>query len=291
MTENKRHIIIVTGLAGAGMSSALKHLEDLGYEVFDNFPLTLVDALIADTQARAETGPHNAPHIAPHVAIGIDSRTRGFDPAAIVDTVKRNGASLLYMTAADEVLLRRFTETRRRHPLAKDRPASAGISRDKELLGELRDKADTVIDSSHLSVHDLRRLIEAQVLPEAARQLTVTLMSFGFRNGVPPEADIVMDARFLQNPHWVPELRPLSGRDAAVGAYIEEDPAFAGFLEHFKTLLAPLLPRYAQEGKSYFTLALGCTGGRHRSVYIIETLKPWFEEQGFKSHVVHRDLK
>jgi UPF0042 nucleotide-binding protein len=281
MTENKGHIVIVTGLAGAGMSSALKHLEDLGYEVFDNFPVTLVDALINDTK---KAGGQD-------IAIGIDSRTRGFDQTAIMQAVMRHRAKLLYMTASDEVLLRRFTETRRRHPLAKDRPASTGISLDKELVGELRDKADVVIDSSHLSVHDLRRMLEAQVLPEGARHLTVTLMSFGFRNGVPPEADIVMDVRFLQNPHWVPELRPLTGRDAAVGAYIEEDAAFAGFLEGFRALVAPLLPRYAQEGKSYLTIALGCTGGRHRSVYSVEKLKPWLEAQGFKSHILHRDMK
>jgi UPF0042 nucleotide-binding protein len=281
MTENKGHIVIVTGLAGAGMSSALKHLEDLGYEVFDNFPVTLVDALISDTK---NSGPQD-------IAIGIDSRTRGFDQTEIVQAVMRHRAKLLFMTASDEVLLRRFTETRRRHPLAKDRPASTGISLDKELVGELRDKADVVIDSSQLSVHDLRRMLEAQVLPERTRHLTVTLMSFGFRNGVPPEADIVMDVRFLQNPHWVPELRPLTGRDAAVGAYVEEDAAFAGFLESFRALIAPLLPRYAQEGKSYLTVALGCTGGRHRSVYSVEKLKPWLEEQGFKSHILHRDLK
>ncbi|MCB9990293.1 MAG: RNase adapter RapZ [Rhodospirillales bacterium] len=272
-------LLIVTGLSGAGMSSSLKHLEDMGYEVFDNFPLTLVGPLVNDAQA--QTRP---------IAIGIDTRTRGFDPDAVLAAIKAYSARLVFITADEAVLQKRFTETRRRHPLAADRPASAGIKKEQEWLYSLKEKTDDLIDTSMLSIHELRQVLEGRFGTDAEKRLTVTLMSFGFKYGTPREADIVLDVRFLQNPHWVPELKPLTGRDKAVGQYIEKDDGFAPFVTHLKDLIAPLLPRYAAEGKSYLTIAFGCTGGHHRSVYLAETLKPWTEDQGFKTHILHRDI-
>lgn len=271
--------VIVTGLSGAGMSSVLKTLEDMGYEVFDNFPLTLCDALLS------ESHPEDIP-----MAIGIDTRSRGFDPGALLDLVRRSGAVMVFLYCDEATLQKRFTETRRRHPVAKDRPVSAGIKREQEWLHPLRIDADLVIDTTDLSVHDLRRLLESQFEIAKGGRLTVTLMSFGFRLGVPRDADIVMDVRFLANPHWDRELRPLTGLDAPVGAYVAADPDFTGFVENFKTMVTPLLPRYTREGKSYLTIAIGCTGGRHRSVYTVEQLAPWLKAMGHVTNVIHRDM-
>lgn len=279
MNKTAPPLLIVTGLSGAGMSSALKHLEDMGYEVFDNFPLALAEPLLANGQAQGRP-----------IALGIDTRTRGFDPEAVMAAVKALGARLVFIAADEAVLQKRFTETRRRHPLAADRPVSAGIRREQEWLHGLKDNADEVIDTSVLSIHELRRVLEDRFGPASGARLTVTLMSFGFKYGTPREADIVMDIRFLHNPHWVPELKPLTGLDGAVGNYVARDEAFDPFMTRFKDLLAPLLPRYAAEGKSYLTIALGCTGGRHRSVYAAEQLKPWIEAQGFRTSVFHRDI-
>ncbi len=260
------------------MSTALKDLEDMGYEAFDNFPPALIDPLLQDT------APDGRP-----LAIGIDARARGFEPGAILAMVERLEARLLFITADEAALHKRFTETRRRHPLAKDRPVAAGIKMEQELLHQLRAQAHLLIDTTDFSVHDLRRILEGHFSLGAARKLSVTLMSFGFRFGLPREADMVMDIRFLRNPHWAPELRPLTGLDSAVGEYIEQDKYFAPFIERFRSFLEPLLPLYAHEGKSYLTVALGCTGGRHRSVYTVEKLKPWLEAQGFATHIIHRD--
>lgn len=275
-----RPVLLITGLSGAGMSSALKHLEDLGYEVFDNFPVTMVRPLLDDPAG--EKRP---------VAIGIDSRTRGFEVEAIERTVADTGARLVFITCEEDELLRRFTETRRRHPLAGDRPAQAGIKREQTLLYDLRALADLVIDTTALSVHDLRRMLEGHFRTQAGAALTVSLMSFGFRYGLPREADLVFDVRFLKNPHWVPALKPLTGRDEAVGVYVAQDPDFAAFFDHLTQLLTPLLPRYRQEGKSYLTIAIGCTGGRHRSVYTAEKLQDWLAGQDVSLHVRHRDIE
>lgn len=270
--------VIVTGLSGAGMSSVLKTLEDMGYEVFDNFPLTLIGPLLADS------------HPEHPVAIGIDSRTRGFDPAALQKIVDGLRARLVFLVCDEAVLQKRFTETRRRHPVAKDRPVSAGIRSEQEWLHPLRASADLVIDTTDISVHDLRHMLEKQFPLARPARLTVTLMSFGFRFGVPRDADIVMDVRFLANPHWVRDLRPLTGLDSRVGEYVSGDPDFANFLARFKAMIEPLLPRYMHEGKSYLTIAIGCTGGQHRSVYFAEQLAVRFRE-GADVLVRHRELK
>ena len=271
--------VFVTGLSGAGMSSVLKHLEDFDYESFDNFPLSLVDGLINDPLASGR-----------RVAIGIDTRSRGFTPEALLAAVERAQADLVFLTADEAVLLKRFTETRRRHPLATDRPVSAGIRREIEWLYPLKTKAHAVIDTSDLSIHDLRRVLAKSYDKTHHGPITVTLMSFAFRHGLPREADMVFDTRFLRNPHWEKALKPLTGMDEAVRAYIAQDAAFAPFVGHLQALLAPLLPRYAAEGKSYLTIAFGCTGGKHRSVTLAEIIGPWVAEQGYAISTVHRDV-
>ena len=275
--------VIVTGLSGAGLSSVLKTLEDFGFEAFDNFPLSLVEPLLQEQKRSGEPADTR-------VAIGIDTRTRGFSPDSVLAAVKAANARLLFITCDDGILQKRFTETRRRHPLAKDRSVAEGIKQERELLEPLRNKADFVMDTSDFSIHDLRHVLEGYFDIDRSENITISLISFGFRHGVPREADLVMDVRFLQNPHWVKELKPYSGLDQEVGDYIEQDDQFDPFLTRFKTLIEPLLPRYAQEGKSYLTIAVGCTGGRHRSVYTAEKLAPWLDKLGYKLSVEHRDL-
>lgn len=270
----------MTGLSGAGLSSALKALEDLGYEVLDNFPISYTDRLIHESEADGRP-----------VAFGIDTRSRGFNPDAVIEAAQKNSARLVFMTCDDAVLQKRFTETRRRHPLAQDRPVADGIKKEQALLYSLRDIADPVIDTTELSIHDLRRIIQGHFDPSRENDLSVTLMSFGFKNGLPREADIAMDVRFLRNPHWDKDLKPLTGQDPKIGAYIEEDEAFAPFIQNFKILIEPLLPRYTHEGKSYLTIAIGCTGGRHRSVYVAEMIGTWLKSLNVTTHIQHRDIE
>lgn len=279
MSTQKQKLVIVTGLSGAGMSSVMKTLEDMGFEVFDNFPLSLVDALLEDTRKPDQP-----------VAIGIDVRSRGFEPSAILEAVDKYEAQLLFMTCEDAVLKKRFTETRRIHPLAKDKPIGAGIREEAEILKPVHDKAHLSIDTSELSIHDLKHILKGYFGIEGESLLNVTLMSFGFRHGVPRTADIVMDVRFLKNPHWEETLKEKTGKDKEVGAYIQSDEAYESFVDNFKTLMEGVLPRYASEGKSYLTIAIGCTGGKHRSVFTVESLKPWLADTGFQTHIEHRDL-
>lgn len=270
-------LIIVTGLSGAGMSSALKSLEDIGYEVLDNFPVSLIKELLSEKTARP-------------IAIGIDSRTRNFSAPKLKKAIKDFNAQLCFITCKHSVLQKRFTETRRKHPLAQDRPVSDGINKEVELLRPLKDMADVVIDTTDLSIHDLRRMVQGSFALENAQTLGVTLTSFGFKNGVPREADIVMDVRFLKNPHWDKNLKALTGQNKDVGAYIATDESFDEFIQNFKTLIAPLLARYTHEGKSYLTIAIGCTGGKHRSVFVVETLAKWLKNLDIKAHINHRDM-
>ncbi|MAE51141.1 MAG: RNase adapter RapZ [Micavibrio sp.] len=279
-TIQNNNLILVTGYSGAGMSSVLKNLEDLGLEVFDNFPLPLVSPLVHDEQKEPTS-----------IAIGIDTRTRGFSTQNVIDTAQALDAHLLFVTCDDHELQRRFIETRRRHPLAKDKSVRAGIEEERKLLEKIQYNADLVIDTTTLSVHDLRHILEGHFSIQPQKDLTVTLMSFGFKHGSPREADIIMDVRFLENPHWVEALRPLTGKDKDVGDHIEKDPNYAKFIDNFKALMTPLLPRYAHEGKKYLTIAIGCTGGRHRSVYTVEKLSQWIKETGSLTHIEHRDIK
>jgi RNase adapter protein RapZ len=275
--KKKTELVIVTGLNGAGMTSVLKNLEDMNFEVFDNFPLTLVKSLLKDA--------------APRVAIGIDSRSRGFKAAAVLKAAKALNAKLVFITCDDNILHKRFTETRRKHPLAKDRPVRDGIRQERRMLFDLQVAADIVIDTSELSVHDLRHILEGYFASKKKSRMSVAVKSFAFRHGIPREADLVIDVRFLKNPHWVKQLKLKTGLDKKVGAYITTDPALKPFMNGFKKLLKPLLPRYAAEGKSYLTIAVGCSGGKHRSVYVAEQFRAWLKGAGYTAHTEHRDIK
>ncbi len=283
--SSRRGVVLVTGMSGAGMSSALSALEDLGYEAVDNLPLTLMPALID------QSGLSERP-----IALGIDSRTRGFDADHLLSHLSKlrgDGAldvRLVFLDCDDEVLQRRYTETRRRHPLAVDRPVADGIAADRNVVGPLQDHADLLIDSTGLSIHDLRRQFDGHFAVGGQSGLFVQVTSFSFRRGLPRAADLVFDVRFLDNPYWNEELRPLTGLDEAVQTAVAADRDFAVFFERMTGLLSPLLPRYNHEGKSYLTIAIGCTGGRHRSVFVAARLENWLQKQGFRVGLMHRDL-
>ncbi len=289
--KSGQQVLLVTGMSGAGKSTALKALEDLGWETVDNLPLILLDRLLATPPAedrRQEDRP---------LAIGIDSRTRGFDAAAIVRRIKRqrdiHGRSMatLFLDCSGAELARRFSETRRRHPLAQDRPAEDGIARERELTEPLRRWAEHVLDTTAFSSNDLQAEIRTRFASGIAPgALAITIMSFGFARGLPRNADLVFDMRFLNNPHWVSGLRPKTGLDADVGAYVAADPAYATASARIFDLLALLVPRYAAEGKSYLTIAFGCTGGRHRSVYVAEQAANALRALGYAPSVQHRNL-
>jgi len=277
-------VLVVSGMSGAGKSTALKALEDLGYEAVDNLPLALFDRLLSPEEVA--TGRP--------VAFGIDSRTRGFDGEAIaarLQALRADGLDvrLVFLDCAGGELTRRFSETRRRHPLALDRPAADGIAAERELLAPLRRWADAVIDTTDYRAADLRAVINERFGGEGGRPLTLTVMSFGFARGLPRDADLVFDLRFLANPHWDLDLRPLTGEDAGVAAYVAADAAFAPAFERIADLLLTLLPGYGREGKAYLTVALGCTGGRHRSVFVARALAERLAAAGYDPHLIHRD--
>ena len=284
--SGQRRVVLITGMSGAGLSVALKALEDHGYESVDNLRLSLVTALI-----QQDAGVRRP------IAVVIDSRTRDFSAEAFLQQMDALTARpdldvrLLFLDCSDEVLQRRFTETRRRHPLAIDRQVPDGIKRERTLLAPLADRADVTLDSTDLSIHDLRRLLGGHFALAGETQLQVFVTSFSFRRGLPREADLVFDVRFLVNPHYEPDLRPLSGLDAAVADKVAGDPDFPAFFRHLTELLGPLLPRYNLEGKSYLTIAVGCTGGRHRSVFVAERLARWLRERGLRVGLAHRDLE
>ena len=283
----RQPVLLVTGLSGAGKASILRALEDLGYEAVDNPPLDLIEELVAG-------GPER------RIAVGVDARSRGFDASEVLATVERLRGNqklwpqLIYAWADEAVLLRRYTETRRRHPLSPHGRVVEGIAAEQELTGALRQAADLVIDTSDLPAPALRRLIEArygrEVQSEGPTGLSVALISFAFSAGLPRESDMVFDARFLRNPHYVDALRPHTGRDAAVGAYVEEDPDYRPFFGGVTGLLGLVLPRFVQEGKKYATIAVGCSGGRHRSVHIIERLASHLTQAGWRVTTTHREL-
>jgi RNase adapter protein RapZ len=287
----KRHgrVLLVTGMSGAGKSTALKALEDCGWETADNLPLRLLDRLLGTRL------PEGASNDRP-LAFGIDSRTRGFDAAAIVERIKtmRDGGQTigtLFLDCGGAELERRYAETRRRHPLAPDRPAADGIARERELLAPLRRWADHVVDSTASTSNDLRLEIRNRFGETAGAGSTLTVMSFGFARGVPRNADLMFDMRFLRNPHWVADLKPMTGMDAPVSAYIAKDPAYEAAVSRIEDLLLLLIPRYQAEGKAYVTIAFGCTGGRHRSVHVAERVAQRLRDAAFSPTVAHRDLR
>jgi UPF0042 nucleotide-binding protein len=284
--DPRRPFVIVTGLSGAGKSSAMNVLEDLGYETVDNPPLAILESLVNE-----ECGP---------IAAGVDTRTRGFEPEALLAAIRRLKAQpgiavrLFFVTADEGVLICRYTETRRRHPFAPGGPLGTrvidGIQREMELLRPLLEAADIVLDTSELPLHAFRRRMEAEFRLEGVSGLSIQVMSFAFPKGLPREADLVFDVRFLSNPHYDPVLRPLTGLDANVAAHVAADPDFPGFWTRLQGFLDPLLPRYEAEGKKYLTVAIGCTGGKHRSVFLAERLADHLRRQGWRAESAHREL-
>ncbi len=282
----ERRVVLVTGLSGAGKASIMHVLEDLGFEAVDNPPLMLLDTLIQRGHGR--------------LAVGIDARTDGFDPCALIDAVGRHRArgqriDLVFATADDAALLRRFTATRRRHPLAHAGRVAEGITAERAVTATLRRAADLVLDTTDLPTPALRRQVEERLSLDAAVRLSLTLVSFAFPTGLPPEADMVFDARFLKNPHYDPHLRELTGLDEAVAHHVRQDPDYIVFIAAIEALLGLVLPRFVREGKTYATVAIGCTGGRHRSVSLIEDLArrmraTLMSDQTIRIAVMHRGL-
>lgn len=284
-----KRILLITGMSGAGKSTVLRTLEDLGWEVVDHLPLLLLDRLLATALPSGMEGDDRP------LALGLGTRTRGFDAERIVKRIKTlreehgHDIGTLFLDCAGAELERRYSETRRRHPLALDRPAADGIARERELLVPLRRWANRLIDTTELTGNELAAEIRRLFADDAAAPV-LQVMSFGFARGVPRNADLVFDMRFLRNPHWVPELRPGTGLDADVSAYVADDPAYPEAMARIEELLLLLLPRYRAEGKSYTTVAIGCTGGRHRSVHVAERLAARLRAAGFSPTIAHRDL-
>jgi RNase adapter protein RapZ len=276
-------LLLVTGMSGAGKSTVLDALEDMGWDCVDNLPTALLESFVhGEREARAGIP----------VAVGMDVRSRGFDPKALpalLRSIEGVTPEILYLDCAGAELIRRYDETRRRHPLAPDRPAEDGIARERGATAPLRQIADTVLDTTDFTPAKLRDELLRRYGGEVD-QPVITVASFGFARGISRTADLVFDMRFLDNPHWVDDLRPLTGEDEAVVAYIERDPAWAATLDRIEGLLTDLIPRYWAAGKSYLTVAFGCTGGRHRSVAAAVEMASRLRSAGFSPNVRHRDL-
>ena len=287
--DPRQRLLLVTGLSGAGKSTALDVLEDLGFETIDNFPVRLLERLVGEPGE--DDGKPRAP-----LAIGFDSRTRGFVPAEIIALVKglaeRSDLVLtsMFIDCAGDEIERRYNETRRPHPMARDRTVQEGIAAERELLDPLRRWAEVVIDTRAMSANDLQARVRELFEDESEANPTLTVSSFGFARGMPPLADLMFDMRFLDNPHWVPELRDLTGLDPEVGDHIRRDPAYDAVYQQIHDLLLTLIPRYAAQGKAYVHVAFGCTGGRHRSVFTAEAIAQGLREAGFSPTVRHRNL-
>jgi UPF0042 nucleotide-binding protein len=281
--------VLVTGLSGAGRATALHALEDLGYVAVDNLPLPLLGDLMRST---ATPGEMAAP-----LAFGIDTRTFGFSADALVHRLEELrlrpdlDARLLYLECDTETLQRRYTESRRPHPIAPDRPVVDGIVEERRQIGWMRDSADVVVDTSALSPHQFKQILAGHFARGESLGTRIAVMSFSYRRGLPREADLVFDVRFLKNPHYVPELKPLTGRDRGVIDYIAQDPDYEPFIARLEGMIGPLLPRFDAEGKSYLTIAIGCTGGRHRSIAVAERLAGWLRGAGRSVTLVHRDTE
>jgi len=280
-------LVLITGLSGSGKSSVAKAFEDLGYYTVDNLPLPLLARFVAEP---LELVPGHR-----RIAVVADVRAPGFGDQfpALVRGIDRTAVepTLLFLEASDEVLVRRFSETRRPHPLADDGPLIEAIRRERELLADLRGSADLVFDTSEWSIHEIRsEVYRGFAGREGAPSMVVSLVSFGFKHGIPYGTDLLFDVRFLPNPQWVPELREHTGQEEPVRRYLAEQPDFAELLTRLTDLLLYLLPRYRQENRSYVSVAIGCTGGRHRSVTVAEALGERLEEAGWPARVIHRDV-
>ncbi|SFE46103.1 RNase adapter RapZ [Roseivivax sediminis] len=285
MYNPAHRVVLVTGPSGAGRATAINALEDLGYESIDNMPLSLIPRLL--------DGP--AP-VRP-MALGLDVRNRDFSVAGLLELKarleeeSRLSLELLYLDCSIDALVRRYSETRRRHPLTPDAAPTEGIEQERALLEPVRAVSDTLIDTTEFSPHELGALLRAQFGLEESRQLAVTLSSFSYKRGVPQGADTIFDCRFLANPHWTPELRPLTGLDTAVASHVAADPRYEGFEGRVIDLLSFLLPAYREEGKAHFSVAFGCTGGRHRSVAAAERVAAGLTGAGWTVLIRHRELE
>lgn len=285
MSDAQQRIILLTGPSGAGRSTAIRALEDLGFEAIDNLPLSLLPRLL------------EGPPMDRELVLGLDVRNRDFSANALIETLDRLqdmagvAPELVYVDCQPEVLLRRFSETRRRHPLAPAESPDQGIQRELDLLVPIRARADILIDSSDLTPHDLRAEIERMVTPEDGARLAVSVNSFSYKRGLPRGMDMVLDCRFLRNPYWEPSLRALNGTSAEVADYVGQDERFDAFFAKVKDLAELLLPAYLAEGKAHFALGFGCTGGQHRSVAIAEKMSQALAEHGWQVSTKHRELE
>jgi UPF0042 nucleotide-binding protein len=281
----KRHLVVITGLSGSGKSTAARALEDAGFFVIDNLPLVMLPDFLSLTDHGFEK-----------VATVVDARSSDFlgDCHEVLRSIRAEGhdVDVLFFEARDSDLIKRFSETRRRHPLVQKEGVLAAIVNERQVMSELRNLATVILDSSGLTVHQLRQEVLASVLKtiDRADQLQVQLQSFGFRNGLPLGADLVFDVRFLDNPHFVEELRPKTGLDPAVSSFVLCQPDYKAFITKLKDLLFFLLQRYRHEGKASLTIGIGCTGGRHRSVAVAEDLGPYLLGTGITVQVKHRDI-
>ena len=282
---NPHQIVIVTGPSGAGRSTAINALEDLGFEAIDNLPLSLIPRLL------------DGPPLSRSVALGVDVRNRDFTTKALlqlVDELPRQTdakVTLLYLNAREDVLIRRYSETRRPHPMAPNESLQEGIRRERELLGAVQLRSDVVIETSDLSPHDLRDELTKLFAAPGEGGLSVLLNSFSYKRGVPHGVDMVYDCRFLRNPHWEPDLRQLTGKDQRVADYVMKDDRFSAFFEKINDLTDLLLPAFHDEGKSYLTIGLGCTGGKHRSVAVAEMMGKALANKGWQVSIRHRELE
>ncbi len=284
MTKQRR-IVLVTGPSGAGRSTAIRVLEDLGFEAIDNLPMGLLLHLLE--------GPENDRPM----ALGIDARNREFSTIGFIELaaklrrMEQVDMSTLFLDCSDEVLLRRFSETRRRHPVAADASPETGVRQEKELLAPIREFADMLIDTSPLNVHQLREEVEHWFAPQSGRHLAVSIESFSYKRGLPRGLDMVFDCRFLANPYWRPELRAEDGRNPDVARYVQSDANYAPFFDRVVDLLRHLLPAYRAEGKAHLSVAFGCTGGQHRSVATAEAVAKALAEDGQQVAIRHREME
>jgi RNase adapter protein RapZ len=286
MAESGLEVVVVSGLSGAGRSTAAKCLEDLGYYVVDNLPPSLIAAMV-------DLGSHTSGEVT-RIAVVVDVRSRAFsaDLRSVIGELDEQGyrPRVLFLEAADDVLVRRFENNRRAHPLQGGGRLVDGIAAERELLSDLHAVADLVVDTSRLSVHDLRRQLELEFSGGAVPALRATVLSFGFKYGLPLDADLVADVRFLPNPHWIPELRPHTGQDPDVRDYVLSQEGAGRFLDVYTELLRLVGAGYQREGKRYLTLAIGCTGGKHRSVAMAEEIAKRLAGDGVQTTVAHRDI-
>jgi len=280
-------VVILTGVSGSGKSTALRALEDAGFYCVDNLPILFLEKLL-------ELSGHTAGEVS-RIALVVDAREGRFlaEAPRIIEEVRQNGSDvqMLFLDASDDALVRRYSETRRRHPLAGGGSVPDGISAERRALADLKAIADEVIDTTTLNVHELKRLVTRRFAAGDGARLGVTIVSFGFRFGLPTHADMVLDVRFLPNPFFIPELKPLPGTDPRVAGFVLGQPDAKAFLERLGELFGFLLPRYRNEGKSYLTIAIGCTGGKHRSVAIAAALAEWLEAGGQPVRLWHRDVE